>query len=272
MRYYFTHDGEEVLGPFEINELKKLHITSATPIWYEGLADWTTAGEVSALLPILTFGRGGPPPIQTHGEEPLLPNQYAGYKSPKTKGNGVFWLVLIGLFLLLGGGFFWFINNKAQDTPFGIGINKTQEELDREFVASQELEEKRLKEKAIFLKKQKHRKNWKRYIKVDASFDQMNFLGGLENVKVRVRNNSEYMLDKVQVRVQYILKDGDVWDTEILILSGIEAKSSKEMNAPESFRGKTLDLTITSIKSEEMNFCYPKGGGDAAADDPYYCR
>ena len=271
MKQYYTHDGERILGPYEVSELKNLQINASTPIWYEGLADWTTAGNVPALIPYLTLS-SGPPPIKKHSAEPILPNQQPGYEIPAKRGFGIFWIVLISLFALASAAVIWYLKQPPSEPVVESTESKTQDELDKEFIASQEREERRLKEQAIFMKKQKHRKNWKRYLKVEATFAPATFLGGLENIKVRVKNSSEYQVDRVQVKVNYIKKNGEVWDSEHLILTDIAAKATKEIDAPESLRGKTVEVIFTSIRSEEMNFCYPNGGKDASADDPHYCK
>jgi hypothetical protein len=64
MKKYFLHDGEKNIGPFTINELKDKKITKETPIWYEGLEDWTTAGEVEDLNSIFLLNSPTIPPIK----------------------------------------------------------------------------------------------------------------------------------------------------------------------------------------------------------------
>jgi hypothetical protein len=53
MRKYFIHNGETENGPFNIEQLKLIQIKSETPIWYEGLHNWTVAGNVEELKSIL---------------------------------------------------------------------------------------------------------------------------------------------------------------------------------------------------------------------------
>ena len=71
MKKYFLHDGEKNIGPFTFNELKDKKITKETPIWDEGLEDWTTAGEVENLNSIFLLKpptipqiKKTPPPIK----------------------------------------------------------------------------------------------------------------------------------------------------------------------------------------------------------------
>ena len=48
MKKYFLHDGSQQAGPFDIEDLSKKHLTKDTPIWYEGLGEWTTIGKLKS--------------------------------------------------------------------------------------------------------------------------------------------------------------------------------------------------------------------------------
>jgi hypothetical protein len=60
MKKYFLNDGTSQQGPFDIEELKTKNLTASTPIWYEGLPEWTTAGNVEELNVLFT-----PAPVTT---------------------------------------------------------------------------------------------------------------------------------------------------------------------------------------------------------------
>lgn len=49
MREYYTHIGKIQKGPFTLDELKLQNINANTPVWYEGLQEWTTANEIGEL-------------------------------------------------------------------------------------------------------------------------------------------------------------------------------------------------------------------------------
>lgn len=61
MKKYFIHNGKESSGPFDIEELKYKNTTKSTPIWFEGLQDWKTAGEIAELNSLF---KAIPPPIK----------------------------------------------------------------------------------------------------------------------------------------------------------------------------------------------------------------
>jgi phage shock protein PspC (stress-responsive transcriptional regulator) len=49
MEYYYSSNENERIGPLSIDDLKQTNITSKTLIWYEGLEDWKTAGQLPEL-------------------------------------------------------------------------------------------------------------------------------------------------------------------------------------------------------------------------------
>ncbi len=52
--YFFTDATGTRQGPFKLDQLKDKNITAQTPIWYDPLTEWTTAGEVQALKEIIS--------------------------------------------------------------------------------------------------------------------------------------------------------------------------------------------------------------------------
>ena len=53
MRKYFIHNGFSEVGPFTIDKLKEHQLKRDTPIWYEGLQNWTIAGNIEELKSII---------------------------------------------------------------------------------------------------------------------------------------------------------------------------------------------------------------------------
>lgn len=49
MKKYYLHNGTESSGPFDIEELKAKKTTKTTPVWFEGMEHWKTAGEIPEL-------------------------------------------------------------------------------------------------------------------------------------------------------------------------------------------------------------------------------
>jgi hypothetical protein len=61
MKKYYLYNGARQYGPFSYAELKHQHLLRDTPIWYEGLNEWVTAGSVVELQAILPAAL--PPPF-----------------------------------------------------------------------------------------------------------------------------------------------------------------------------------------------------------------
>ncbi len=60
MKKYFYTDGKQKFGPFDIEELGHKNIKKETLIWYEGLPDWTHAGDLEELSLLIATS---PPPV-----------------------------------------------------------------------------------------------------------------------------------------------------------------------------------------------------------------
>ncbi len=59
MQYYIVYNGQQV-GPFTKEQLRAYNINAQTPVWYDGLPDWTPAVQIPDLIDILT---PTPPPF-----------------------------------------------------------------------------------------------------------------------------------------------------------------------------------------------------------------
>lgn len=68
MKKYYFNDGTSQQGPFTMEELKEKNITAETPVWYDGLPDWTTAGQLEELKGILAHT---PPPFHATAVSPV---------------------------------------------------------------------------------------------------------------------------------------------------------------------------------------------------------
>ena len=82
---YFIIENKQQQGPFSIYELKDKGISSDTPVWAEGMNDWTPAGKVDELKDFLfnTNDKSTPPPYippkltdTSETEEPKSSNHY----------------------------------------------------------------------------------------------------------------------------------------------------------------------------------------------------
>ena len=52
-KIYYLYNGTKQLGPFNIEELMNQNIDLNTPVWFEGMNDWSTIGEIDELKNLL---------------------------------------------------------------------------------------------------------------------------------------------------------------------------------------------------------------------------
>ncbi|MEI2675468.1 MAG: DUF4339 domain-containing protein [Chitinophagaceae bacterium] len=77
MKKYYLHNGTDHQGPFDLEELKLQGINKKTLIWYDGLTEWVTAGELDELKEVITSI--APPPVTNKLFTPPVET-----KTPKT--------------------------------------------------------------------------------------------------------------------------------------------------------------------------------------------
>ena len=88
MKKYHYSDGQSQFGPFSFDELKDLPIKRDTFVWFEGIENWTQAGEIEELKelfkstpPPFTSSASSPPPFN---EQPQKTTQQQTYQPKKT--------------------------------------------------------------------------------------------------------------------------------------------------------------------------------------------
>lgn len=116
------------------------------------------------------------------------------------------------------------------------------------------------------------RKNWKQFISVSTSDYKTGLLGGIKNLDVIVKNQSEYVLDNVVVSVEYQKGNGDVFKTEEYTVSNVGGKSTRSVRAADSRKGQKVVIRLVSITSQAMNLCWDVNKVAAPGnDDPFKC-
>jgi hypothetical protein len=119
MKKYYLHNGVGQEGPFDLSELKEKYIKSDTPIWYNGIAEWTTAGKVEELISLLNpvvpppFQQSPPPQAQnmTKISEPLKQD------SSKEKRKNKTGLIIGVIAIVLAGILFVMLKNNPNSIP-----------------------------------------------------------------------------------------------------------------------------------------------------------
>ena len=266
MRQYFIHNGQTEQGPLDIEQLKLQPLKLDTPIWYEGLKHWTIAGEIEEIK-FMFVTKTSPPPF-VKSTPPSFQDPISTFSDSDTlevpKKKSLLYPFIIGSVVIIGG---------------IIGLNAYQKSVTVDtFVAMQKNEDafKESERQRINIvnteKNKKYRNNWSDYISSTSNRYSYREIGGIFELEVIITNNTEYMLDEVDVQVGYIKDNGSYFKTEIVRVYNINAHSAKSQKAPESERGKSVDMTINGITSRKMHFCYQQGTGGNNSEDPYFCK
>lgn len=110
-KYYYT-DGSNTFGPFSIEELSEKSLSKDSYIWYEGLDNWTRAGELQELDQLFPSRVIIPPPIKPPGmrpptipEQPVAMHQTYGYpqqgNAPKKSNKLLIGLLAVGMLVVV---------------------------------------------------------------------------------------------------------------------------------------------------------------------------
>ncbi len=147
MKHYFIHDGKNQLGPFEKLELIEKLIKPETPIWHEGLTDWTTADKLPELSDLFVVK---PPPFKklestedidkTEKDKntttpPKLPETEEAKKSETNKKFklGLFhYLAIIGIIIFVIISYTIYDKSKDEVATVNATLNETQKNFEKQ--------------------------------------------------------------------------------------------------------------------------------------------
>lgn len=108
MNYYVIIDGNQH-GPLSVEQLRGLSVKPETPVWHEGLTDWTTIAKIPALMSALFPAVPPQNPCQiAPPQRPVVPPQQnfnygeqSGINASTWKANGIILTVLGVIFSFL---------------------------------------------------------------------------------------------------------------------------------------------------------------------------
>lgn len=233
MKKYYLYSSAEQKGPFDIDDLKSLNITKNTPIWFDGLPDWTIADKIEELKDLF---RAIPPPFipQQASPPPIQNTPKSSYDLSQKKEEGSSFtkrlLSLLGVIVLALLAFYIFNQLKQNDQ------SRTEQAI-KSFAEKQKLQ---------------IRSRISDYVTVNRSSYNYALIGGIKNLSIIVTNNTGYMVDNVRVKVSYIKADGSLWRDIYLDFSYIPANNNQTIRMPDTDRGISVSYEIVKIKSTEL--------------------
>ncbi|MCW3463204.1 hypothetical protein [Chitinophaga nivalis] len=117
-----------------------------------------------------------------------------------------------------------------------------------------------------------YRRNWQQFIAATAGDYRTGLLGGIRNLEIIVRNQTEYPLDNVMVKVEYLKNNNELFKTEQYTISNIPEKGVRTITASNSRKGSKVQVKLMSITSQAMNFCWAVSKPAPAGNpDPFEC-
>lgn len=265
MTDYFIHDGQKERGPFTLIQLTSQDISHQTLVWHKDLSNWTTAGLLEELHPLLESK--SPPPFNTQHS---VPPPFA--QRPDSKSKSPSKAYLIGALILVVGSMFWYAS--ANDTGSDPNISTSEETASIDQMASgsaEKIERQRINAE-ITAKNTNYRNNWSRFIWAKNGNYKYSPLGGIYDLEAIVTNETEYALDEVVVSVQYIKDNGAIYKTEPVTIYNVPSHGKASMPAPDSDRGTSVKMEISSMTSKKMHFCYTSDIDVRGSEDPYFCK
>ena len=267
-------NGQNQEGPFEIEQLKSLNIKKDTPVWFQGIENWTTAEKVEDLKSILSINTT-PPKFenQTQNNISSTPPNYSNqnyndqnyYPKSNLKRN-----LIIGGAILIALVVIGFISSNSQSNSYGSEPSSYNANVNENTAVSEaEIERQRINS-AITKKNMNFRNNWQTYLTASTNQYQYREIGGIFNLAVIFTNNTDCKMDEVKVNVNYIKDSGGIYKTETVIFYNVMPGTQQSEQAPNSDRGTSVQLEISQAYSDKMNFYYPSNSGNN--EDPYFYK
>lgn len=277
MRELFYSNGVDIFGPVSLEEFSKNRYYKSTLIWYEDLPGWVNIGDCAELRHLIGT-------MSTPSVDDPVPKSLPNLTPPlgpiePVKSNRKYIFIAASLFVVLLILATVYFNSRVKPgestTPVAADTATTHKDTVA-VVDSNALKEAAIKEMAAKAEEKKvYRKNWEKFIIAKPNEYTQREIGGIDDLKVIVSNNTPYKIDNLMVKVSYVKANGEAYQHEVMEFDNIEANENKELFAPKSDRGVKVTCAIISVRSSEMNFCINKEDKDfrkKKGEDPFQCE
>jgi type II secretory pathway pseudopilin PulG len=265
MKNYYIYNGSEQVGPLEFDEVKVQKLSRKTPVWHQGLSDWTPIEKVPELLPLLTT----PPPFKNtlvnntpKEDEAVVADDFM---KPQQNFKGVY--IVVSLLVVVLVSWFMHYNSTHNLNNMGNQLIDEQEQNDQ----YQKEQQQRIDEELNRIN-MNYRNNWDKYISAGSSDYVASSLGGIYGLEVVITNNTDNMIDEVVAAVSYLKANGTVWKQVKVRTDSINAHSTKAIPVQDVEKGVAVTVSIDSVRSMQMNFLYAPGYFSGNVADPNFYK
>ena len=212
MSAYYFHDGQNELGPFTVDDLKKQKLTRNTPVRQKDSDNWMPAEKLESLKDSVA-------PKKIRRPKDIIPAVQERFTDVKQKHPRVLYGSLLGIALLIGFSIFSSQKSVVKVLPAVVEKPQATQEIKVQEAKPEVLPEmkpeppKSLKPPPVEDKAKAARLRWNKLITVTNSNYGIGLLGGIKDLKVIVTNRTDYPLDEVVAKVTYIKANGGIWKT-----------------------------------------------------------
>jgi hypothetical protein len=102
------------------------------------------------------------------------------------------------------------------------------------------------------VKKKPSVKDLKKQVSVQANDFRQGVLGGINDLRLTLKNSSQLKLDRVTVEVKFLKPNGEVVKTEHFDVNGIPAGGYKVLEVPDSKRGVNIKYKVVTVESVQQ--------------------
>jgi hypothetical protein len=254
MKKYYYNDGKEQHGPFTLDELKAQGINRNTPVWYEGLPQWTEAGKISEIASYF------PPSISS--SLPPIP-------SPTQRPQKRNYTVLYTVIAIIVFGFTyvfihdWILSERIEvreeteqnllegsielnsTEPVGTTSTGFKKEPKSTEVTSNQDELENAEKNQIY-------NNFKSYFTVKVAGANIHAFGGMSEVFLEAKNLTKYTCQEMHIHINYIKENGEIWKQESMTINDLNPFETRKIQAPGSHRGSGVKAMIDFVVCSEL--------------------
>ncbi len=224
MKKYFLHNGSESSGPFSIEELNEKKITKSTPVWFDGMEHWKTAGEIPELTRLFI---PTPPPFKAKPNPIPTPKKQEFETEQKILGlpKNTFIIVSAILMLVVGTAIFNTLQ-ESRNKELEIRNHKTAIENEQYRIQQIEIEEQK-KIVAEQEKKEAERLLNERKAFVEKRIDEIQELvdtknSDIEILETKLNDASSFKLlrtpEEKKIQIDLLKSEIESLKNEVLIL------------------------------------------------------
>ena len=260
-QYLLLRDGQES-GPYSLEAVEMIELKSLDLVWVVGESvTWQYPDEVEELKPFINTNQ------QAHSiQTSLIHSSELNYRSSSRRtmagflSGASFALVILSVAIIAA----IFITKDWSNKPQGNSAMKKTAAKDG-FIIPEEAaasisndfrnaitkEIVPVEDSAKKIKKEKP-KNLKKLVSLESNADyKVGIFGGIKNLKLTINNNSDVLLEKVTIRINYLKRNGEVIHNETLSAKKIEPQSTQTIDVAPSTRGVKVSYKVISVETDE---------------------